>query len=340
MRRRLVALSVAPLLLGAAACGSSGTPQANPSHSPAPSASSPAASPTPPEQKADIPGVTVNGDFGQQPQVKIDAPLKLTRSEFTVVHKGNGDPVQAGKQALVNLYLADAKTGKEVASTFGQSTPYYLAQVSSTSFFPAVIDAITGQPVGTRVAVALLPNDAYGTKGNPQLHIGANDPVVFVVDVVSAEPSNVLSGPQGSEATNLPKNIPTLVEKNGTVSGVDFSHAPQKPSGKLQIYTLIQGHGEPVRKPSLVTFNYLGEIYGTDKVFDESYSSSPRTFPVGMGNLIKAWDQGMIGLKTGSRVLMVVPPDYGYGASGNSQSNPPIKGTDTLVFVIDILGVG
>jgi peptidylprolyl isomerase len=59
-----------------------------------------------------------------------------------------------------------------------------------------------------------------------------------------------------------------------------------------------------------------------------------------MGRLIKAWDQGMLGLRTGSRVLMIVPPSYGYGSQGNPQSNPPIKGTDTLAFVIDILGVG
>lgn len=343
MRRRLAVLTVVPLLLGAAACGASSKPSAGPSHSPSsPSKTATPASPStqPPAQQASISGVSVSGDFGKAPQVKINSPLTLSQPVYTVVQKGQGAPVQTNKQALINLDLVDGKTGKQAASTFGQPAPYYLQAVSSTQFFPAVIDAITGKPVGTRLAVALPAKDAYGAKGNPQLHIGPNEPVVFVVDIVSAEPTNVLSGPKGSTPAHLPKNLPTVVEKNGKVSKLDFAKAPKTPSKKLQVYTLIQGHGEPVRDPSLVTFNYLGQIYGTDKVFDESYSSSPRTFPVGMGRLIKAWDQGMVGLKTGSRVLMIVPPAYGYGSQGNPQSKPPIKGTDTLAFVIDILGVG
>ncbi len=347
MRRRLAVLTAVPLLLGLAACGGSGSPSSSPSHgasSPSQAASSPsqAASPSsqPPKKVASLPGVSVSSGFGKEPSVKVDAPLKLDRPEYTVVQQGHGSKVAANKQALVNLVLVDGKTGKKAASTFGQSAPYYLQSVSSTQFFPAVIDAIKNQPVGTRVAVAMPAADAYGAKGNPQLKIGPNDPVVFVVDVVSTEATNVLSGPQGSKNTHLPKNLPTVVEKNGKVSKLDFSHAPKKPSNKLQVYTLVKGHGAPVRKPSLVTFNYLGQIYGTDKVFDESYSSSPRTFPIGMGRLIKAWDQGMVGLRTGSRVLMIVPPSYGYGKSGQPQSKPPIKGTDTLAFVIDILGVG
>ncbi len=51
--------------------------------------------------------------------------------------------------------------------------------------------------------------------------------------------------------------------------------------------------------------------------------------------MIPAWDQGLVGQTVGSQVLLVVPPDQGYGPSGNSQAG--IAGTDTLVFVVDIL---
>jgi len=325
-RRRLAALSVVPLLLlGAAACGTSsdqGTAQ--------PSASSAANG---------VPGVHVSGSFGTAPTVKVDAPLKLDHTESEVLTQGHGDPVTRNKQVLLDLYLANGTTGKKIAATYDQGVPY-TGTVASGSMWPGVIDAIVGKPVGTRMVVAAVPKDAYGASGAPQLHLSGKDDVVFVVDIVSAEPSQVLSGPQGSKPANLPSDLPSVVEKGGTVTGLDFSKAPTQPSKKLQVYTLVQGHGEPVRKGSLVTFNYLGQIYGTDKVFDESYSSGPRTLPVGVHGLIKGWDEGLVGVKTGSRVLIIAPPDYGYGPSGNPQSNPPIKGTDTLAFVIDVLGVG
>jgi len=50
--------------------------------------------------------------------------------------------------------------------------------------------------------------------------------------------------------------------------------------------------------------------------------------------VIKAWDSQLVGQPVGSRVLLVVPPADGYGAAG---SPPKISGTDTLVFVVDIL---
>ena len=57
-------------------------------------------------------------------------------------------------------------------------------------------------------------------------------------------------------------------------------------------------------------------------------------FPLGQGQVIKGWDSGLAGQKVGSRVLLVIPPAEGYGTAG---SPPKIAGTDTLVFVVDIL---
>lgn len=56
---------------------------------------------------------------------------------------------------------------------------------------------------------------------------------------------------------------------------------------------------------------------------------------IGAGQLIPGFDEGLVGQTVGSRVLLVIPPDKGYGTAGNSQAG--ISGTDTLVFVVDIL---
>jgi peptidylprolyl isomerase len=60
------------------------------------------------------------------------------------------------------------------------------------------------------------------------------------------------------------------------------------------------------------------------------------TIAASPSQVIPGWDKGLVGQNVGSRVMLVVPPADGYGKSGNSQAG--IKGTDTLVFVVDVLG--
>ena len=64
------------------------------------------------------------------------------------------------------------------------------------------------------------------------------------------------------------------------------------------------------------------------------YVDFPVEFPIGAGQVIKGWDNGLLGQKVGSRVLLVIPPADGYGDAGQGET---IKGDDTLVFVVDIL---
>jgi peptidylprolyl isomerase len=76
----------------------------------------------------------------------------------------------------------------------------------------------------------------------------------------------------------------------------------------------------------------LSELLGAT-VRDDS--GTPADFPIGTGNVIPGWDSALVGQTVGSQVLLVVPPDQGYGSKGNAQAG--IAGTDTLVFVVDIL---
>jgi len=76
-------------------------------------------------------------------------------------------------------------------------------------------------------------------------------------------------------------------------------------------------------------------IWRNGQVFDSSWSrKTPTVFAVGQGNVVAGLDKGLVGQTVGSRVLLVIPPDQGYGKAGHA----PIKGTDTMVFAVDILG--
>jgi len=281
-----------------------------------------------------IENVSVSGAVGKPPEVKIDGPLKLEETQSQVITAGEGNPVVEGEKAVVHLYLANGTTGKKALTTYDQGQPVAL-EMKAEQLFPAVVDAIVGKPTGSRVAVATVPKDAYGEAGAPQIGLKGADNAVFVVDILSVEPTEVIEGPEGSKA-DAPSEIPTIEEKAGNVTKLTFENAPEQPTDELQVIPLIEGEGPPVRDDSLVSFDYFGQVYGTDTVFDESYTKEPVPFPVGVGGLIKAWDEGLVGLNRGSRVLIIAPPEFGYGPKG---SPPKIPGDATLAFVVDILGV-
>ncbi|MBJ6638001.1 FKBP-type peptidyl-prolyl cis-trans isomerase [Streptomyces sp. DHE7-1] len=111
---------------------------------------------------------------------------------------------------------------------------------------------------------------------------------------------------------------------------------PGDPSKDLAVKTVIAGSGRTVAENDFIEANYLGQIWSTAKVFDNSYDRHrPLVMQLAQGSLIDGWRYALQGKKTGSRVLIAVPPTWGYGTSGNAQAG--IKGTDTLVFVIDVI---
>ncbi len=104
---------------------------------------------------------------------------------------------------------------------------------------------------------------------------------------------------------------------------------------KVVKQVLRQGTGPVVAKGSLLVADYLGQVW-KGKVFDNSYDrGQPAAFPIGVGKVIPGWDETLVGVKAGSRVELVIPPAKGYGTQGNTQAG--IKGTDTLIFVVDVV---
>ncbi|MEU8022041.1 FKBP-type peptidyl-prolyl cis-trans isomerase [Micromonospora haikouensis] len=102
---------------------------------------------------------------------------------------------------------------------------------------------------------------------------------------------------------------------------------------KLTVKTLIEGKGAAVKAGQQITTNYVGVFFADGKEFDASWNSGqPATFPIGVGQVIKGWDQGLVGVKVGSRVQLDIPADLAYGndSSGGRPAGP-------LRFVVDVL---
>ncbi|MFI5679752.1 FKBP-type peptidyl-prolyl cis-trans isomerase [Streptomyces cellulosae] len=124
-------------------------------------------------------------------------------------------------------------------------------------------------------------------------------------------------------------------------AGVKFGAKPTvakgsgEPSKQLAVKTLIAGGGSPVAEGDYIQAQYLGQIWDTAKVLDNSYDRKTALLTqIAQGKTIEGWRYALTGKKVGSRVEFSVPPAWGFGKAGNAQVG--VKGTDTLVFVFDI----
>ncbi|WP_432485117.1 FKBP-type peptidyl-prolyl cis-trans isomerase [Kineococcus esterisolvens] len=117
---------------------------------------------------------------------------------------------------------------------------------------------------------------------------------------------------------------------------VDFPGG--EPPTELQVTDQIVGDGPEATPGSTVSAHYVGVAFSTGEEFDASWNrGQPLDFPLGRGMVIAGWDQGIVGMRVGGRRTLVIPPHLGYGDRG---AGAAIKGGETLIFVVDLVGVG
>jgi peptidylprolyl isomerase len=259
----------------------------------------------------------------------IDAPKSST---VTTLVKGDGDPIADGDTVSAYLYLGDGTTKKDAYSDYTNGSPESIPNDDKLSdlFTKLLADAT----YGSRVAAVTSATELFGPSGNSQLGIGADDSLVVVADLV--EKAAVAPTPTDDKAHDAsPSSQPKVLEEKGNPSGLDFKGiAEPKLDTPVQRVVLKQGTGPAVKSTDTVTVNYLGETYQAKSPFDESYTKTPLTSS--LSGLIQGWSIGLTGVKVGSRVLLQIPPAYGYGADGSGSTIP---GNATLWFVIDVTSV-
>ncbi|MFZ8998970.1 MAG: FKBP-type peptidyl-prolyl cis-trans isomerase [Ilumatobacteraceae bacterium] len=100
----------------------------------------------------------------------------------------------------------------------------------------------------------------------------------------------------------------------------------------------VVGDGAEATAGQNVSVHYVGVSWSTGAQFDASWDRmEPFQFPLGRGYVIQGWDQGVQGMKVGGRRTLHIPPHLGYGAQG---AGGVIAPNETLIFVVDLLGVG
>nr|MBI5455942.1 FKBP-type peptidyl-prolyl cis-trans isomerase [Candidatus Levybacteria bacterium] len=123
--------------------------------------------------------------------------------------------------------------------------------------------------------------------------------------------------------------------QNNQMQKLDINTFQASSSG-LRIKDEVVGTGQEVKTGDSVTVHYIGTLANGEK-FDSSYDrNQPFETQIGVGQVIKGWDEGIVGMRVGGKRILVIPPDLGYGTQGAGQAIPP---NSTLIFQVELLGV-
>jgi peptidylprolyl isomerase len=241
----------------------------------------------------------------------------------------------ATTDAFVVNYTVDIWNGKSHRLAYSSFAPPKPTLFASQTLLPGLKKALVGQKIGSRVLAVIPPKDGFGTSGQPQSGIKGTDTLVFVVDLIKNFAANASAS--GQQVSSGGGALPKVTATAGAAPKIKVPSA--KPPAKLVTKVLVKGTGPAIKANQTVVVQYVGAIWRTGKVFDASWKrAQPFGFTIAANpsQAIPGWNTGLLGQTVGSRVMLVIPPADGFGKSGNSQVG--IKGTDTLVFVVDILG--
>lgn len=309
------------LLLGSlAACSGDSGDSATPS--PTTSASSDAGTVPEPtaEDIAALEAVTVEGEAGAEPTLTFEQPFTVSAPTTRVTSEGTGAELLEGQILSMNYLAVSGADGSKQGTTYGGTADHIT--LGDAALIPALNTVLTGQKVGTRILLGLPP--------------------VAAAEGATVAPAATLMAVEVTEAKDVPKRaegeavapaagLPTVTL--GADGAPTITPATGAEPTTLVVQPLIKGAGAAVTAGQTVTFQYEGALWdGT--TFDSSWKNgSPFTTTIGTGAVIKGWDEGLVGQTVGSQVLLVVPPDLGYGEAEQGA----IPANSTLVFVVDIL---
>jgi FKBP-type peptidyl-prolyl cis-trans isomerase len=160
---------------------------------------------------------------------------------------------------------------------------------------------------------------------------GAGYPSQSELDAAAPSADTGSTEKTSDKSSSKPGKPPKVSGKFG--SKPEIATPAGDPPEKLVTKDLKTGTGKTAEDGDEVTVNYLGENWDGGTEFDTSFGKDPFKFTLGEGGVIKGWDQGVKGMKVGGRRLLIIPPDLGYGETGQGASIPA---NSTLVFVVDL----
>jgi len=272
--------------------------------------------------------VTVSGSTDEAPEVELYTPFATTDTAFADDVAGEGTPItDDGQLVVLDVSVVSGTTGETlVASGYDGDLSRVFPVSRWVEIFPAFDDALHCATEGSRIVVALAPGDVESETA-ASLGLAEDESAVAVVDLRKV----YLPKADGANQYNVGTGLPTVVRAPDGRPGVLVPDAT--PPTDLVVQTIKKGTGPVVTGEEPVRVHYTGVVWDDKTVFETTWGDAPQS--LAFDAMIPGLAEALQGQTVGSQVMVVVPPDQGYG----DQEQAAIPANSTLVFVIDILGV-
>ncbi|MCE7981184.1 MAG: FKBP-type peptidyl-prolyl cis-trans isomerase [Caldilinea sp. CFX5] len=250
-------------------------------------------------------------DSAQSTTQKTEGTIVKTASglQYQELKAGDGPAAKAGDIVAVH-YTGKLTDGKKFDSSLDRGQPFQFA-LGQGQVIKGWDEGIALMKKGGKAILTIPPELGYGARGAGGV-IPPNATLVFEVELV-----DILPG------------APAAATK---VNDADY----QTTASGLKYYDFEVGTGAAPKQGQQVTVHYTGWLVDGKK-FDSSLDrGQPFGFAIGVGQVIRGWDEGVMGMKVGGKRQLVIPPELGYGARG---AGGVIPANATLIFEVELLGV-
>ncbi|MFV2039090.1 MAG: FKBP-type peptidyl-prolyl cis-trans isomerase [Acidimicrobiales bacterium] len=268
---------------------------------------------TPTAGTVPTPGVEADvTDLSVKPPITVpDGPPPAVLVTNDIV-TGAGPVAASGDFAIMQYVGVSYSTGVEYDASWDRGQPFTFT-LGQGQVIQGWDDGIVGMSPNGRRELTIPPDKAYGEDGSGSGAIGPDETLIFMVDLIGV--------------------VPADLEK-------PVVEPPDAPATELVTTDLVEGEGAEIATGSTVSVHYVGISQSTGEQFDASWDRGIEqviTFPVGAGQVIPGWDEGLLGMRVGGRREIVIPPDLAYGENGAGEG--VIAPNETLVFVVDLIAI-
>lgn len=281
------------------------------------------------QQLGDI--VTVTGTPGAEPTVTTFTPLRTSELKLYDLDPGTGPAIASPDQTLViDLVLYRGESGERLAGTnYDENITRKSTMKSWADQLPGLGAALECAQQQTRIVALLSPEDV-GEMAQSAFALAEDESLLAVIDVHKV----YLHRAEGRRVFNTDRGVPSVVRAPDGRPGVVIPST--QPPAELITQVLIQGDGAPITAEHSFHAHFSGFTWAQRKQFNSTWGNAPERFHLdALIEEIEGVAQALEGQRVGSQVLIVVPPELGYG----DRAQGSIPANSTLVFVFDILGV-
>lgn len=283
---------------------------------------------TPPSGAVSAPLAEVNVVTGGDgaATLRFTPPLSTRMTATRVINPGLGRKPSRGQRVSYDFTLVDARDGRVLQTTSGK---HPTSTIAARNLTDPIGRTVARSRAGSTTVLAIAPLEGVAKRMAP-LGAAPDDTLLALVQVRTLHPK--LTRATGTEVAPV-AGLPA-VRTDAKLRPLLGASPDAPPSGPV-VEPLIAGTGPTVAPGQNVELQYTGFRWTNGQIVETTWvRGAPVDVTLGSSQTLPAFD-GLVGQPVGSRVLLVVPPAEGYGSDGDARLG--VSGTETLVYVVDVL---